>query len=101
MQEVAHEPVPSRPVVSVVGAVVGADAVRVSGGVPAEDAETHDAYTISTPFMSLRGCRLQNGFIAIELLVRLVAGLPLEVEPRFRAGVRRSEIGRASCRERV
>jgi hypothetical protein len=70
MQEVAHEPVASRPVVFAPGAVVGAEIIRISGGVSAEDAETHDPYPTPTPFMPLRGCQPPNGFIAIDVGAR-------------------------------
>jgi hypothetical protein len=43
MQEVAHQPILARPVVSTVGAVVATHAAWVSGRVPAESAEAHDA----------------------------------------------------------
>jgi hypothetical protein len=43
MREVAHQPIPARPLVSMAGAVVVAHAAKVFGGLPAESAEAHDA----------------------------------------------------------
>src|SRR2546428_8093147 len=42
MEEVAHDPVPRRPVVALAGAVVGAEACGVERGLTALGAETHD-----------------------------------------------------------
>src|SRR2546427_4863243 len=42
MEEVAHDPVPRRPVVAVAGVVVGAEAAGVERGLTALGAETHD-----------------------------------------------------------
>src|SRR2546422_11592487 len=64
-QEVAHQPIPARPVVSVAGAVVAAHAARVPGRLPAERAEPH-ALTRMPPPEWFRG-RAQAYYMRVHV----------------------------------